>query len=160
VTSAVPRLNSEAPDFTARNQHGEEVRLSEFRGRRNVVLVFYPYAFSGVCTSELGEIRDRPELFEDAGAEVLAISCDPMFTLRAYADASGLEFSLLSDFWPHGAIAASYGVFDPDRGCAVRGTFVIDRSGLVRWSVVNAIADARHLDDYAKALAGLVTDLG
>ena len=160
MTSAVPPLNSEAPDFTARSQHGEEVRLSEFRGRRNVVLVFYPYAFSGVCTSELGEIRDRPELFEDAGAEVLAISCDPMFTLRAYADASRLEFSLLSDFWPHGAIASSYGVFDADRGCAVRGTFVIDRAGVLRWSVVNAIADARDLDAYAKALAGLDTDLG
>jgi peroxiredoxin len=160
VTSVVPPLNSEAPDFTARSQHGEEVRLSEFRGRRNVVLVFYPYAFSGVCTSELGEIRDRPELFEDAGAEVLAISCDPMYTLRAYADASRLEFSLLSDFWPHGAIASSYGVFDADRGCAVRGTFVIDRSGVLRWSVVNTIADARRLDDYAKALAGLDTGLG
>jgi peroxiredoxin len=160
VTSAVPPLNSEAPDFTARSQHGEEVRLSEFRDRRNVVLVFYPYAFSGVCTSELGEIRDRPELFEDAGADVLAISCDPMFTLRAYADASRLEFSLLSDFWPHGAIASSYGVFDADRGCAVRGTFVIDRSGVLRWSVVNAIADARQVDDYAKALAGLDTGLG
>jgi peroxiredoxin len=160
VTSVVPPLNSEAPDFTARSQHGEEVRLSEFRDRRNVVLVFYPYAFSGVCTSELGEIRDRPELFEDAGAEVLAISCDPMYTLRAYADASRLEFSLLSDFWPHGAIASSYGVFDADRGCAVRGTFVIDRSGVLRWSVVNTIADARRLDDYAKALAGLDTGLG
>lgn len=160
MTAAVPPVGSHAPDFTARSQHGEQVRLSDFRGRRNVVLVFYPYAFSRVCTSELGAIRDRPELFSDAGAELLAISCDPMFTQRAYAGAEGLEFPLLSDFWPHGAIASAYGVFDPDRGCAVRGTFVIDRSGIVRWSVVNAMSEARDLDDYAKALAGLGPDLG
>jgi mycoredoxin-dependent peroxiredoxin len=152
-----PAVGSRAPDFTARNQYGEQVRLSEFQGRRDVVLVFYPYAFSGVCTSELAALRDRPDLL--AAAEFLAISCDPMFTLRAYADAQKLEFGLLSDFWPHGAIASSYGVFDPDRGCAVRGTFVVDRTGTIRWSVVNPIPEARNPDDYAKALASLDPDL-
>jgi peroxiredoxin len=151
-------VGSRAPDFTARNQYGQEVRLADFRGRRNVVLVFYPYAFSGVCTSELTALRDRPELL--AAAEFLAISCDPMFTLRAYADAQKLEFGLLSDFWPHGAIATSYGVFDPGRGCALRGTFVIDQTGLIRWSVVNPIPDPRNPDDYATALASLGPDLG
>jgi len=160
VSTVVPPLGSEAPDFTAKNQYGAGVRLSDFRGRRNVVLVFYPAAFSGVCTTELGEIRDRPQLFSAADAEVLAISCDPLFSLRAYADAERLEFSLLTDFWPHGAVASSYGVFDADRGCAVRGTFVIDRAGVVRWSVVNAFPAARSLDDYAKALAALDTGLG
>jgi mycoredoxin-dependent peroxiredoxin len=152
-----PAVGSRAPDFTARNQYGEQVRLSEFQGRRDVVLVFYPYAFSGVCTSELAALRDRPDLL--AAAEFLAISCDPMFTLRAYADAQKLEFGLLSDFWPHGAIASSYGVFDPDRGCAVRGTFVVDQTGTIRWSVVNPIPEARNPDDYAKALASLDPDL-
>jgi mycoredoxin-dependent peroxiredoxin len=160
MNAVVPPPGSEAPDFTARNQHGEELRLSEFRGRSNVVLVFYPYAFSGVCTSELGEIRDNLTVFGTAGAEVLAISCDPIYTLRAYADAQRLEFSLLTDFWPHGAVASSYGVFDADRGCAVRGTFVIDRAGIVRWSVVNALPDARSLDDYTAALARLDDQLG
>ena len=155
---AVPRVGSQAPDFTARNQHGEQFRLSEYRGRRDVVLVFYPYAFSRVCTSELGALRDRPDLL--AGAEFVGISCDPMFTLRAYADAERLEFGLLSDFWPHGAIATQYGVFDADRGCALRGTFVIDRTGRVRWSVVNAIGEARDPDEYAEALASLRPDLG
>jgi peroxiredoxin len=158
VTAVVPRVGSQAPDFTARNQHGEQFRLSEYRGRRDVVLVFYPYAFSRVCTSELGALRDRPELL--AGAEFVGISCDPMFTLRAYAEAERLEFGLLSDFWPHGAIATEYGVFDADRGCALRGTFVIDQTGVLRWSVVNAIGEARDPDEYAEALASLRPDLG
>lgn len=160
MSTTIPPLGSEAPDFTATNQYGESVRLSDFRGLRTVVLVFYPYAFSGVCTSELGEIRDSPQLFSAAGADVLAVSCDPMFSLRAYADAQRLQFSLLSDFWPHGAVASAYGVFDADRGSAVRGTFVIDRAGQVRWSVVNALPAARSLDDYARALAALDTGLG
>ncbi|MGW6277744.1 peroxiredoxin [Kribbella sp. NPDC055071] len=150
MTAAV---GSRAPDFTARNQHGETVRLSDFTGRRDVVLVFYPYAFSQVCTSELAALRDRPDLL--TAAEFLAISCDPMFTLRAYADAQRLEFGLLSDFWPHGSIASSYGVFDGDRGCALRGTFVVDRTGIIRWSVVNPVPAARNPDDYAAALADL-----
>jgi peroxiredoxin len=158
VTAAVPAVGSTAPDFVARNQHGETVGLSDFRGRRDVVLVFYPYAFSGVCTSELTALRDRPDLA--AAAEILAVSCDPMFTLRAYADASGLEFGLLSDFWPHGSIASQYGVFDAERGCAGRGTFVIDQAGVIRWSVVSGFAEARDPDDYARALAGLHPDLG
>lgn len=160
MTAAVPPVGGEAPDFTAKNQHGEDVRLSEFRGWRNVALVFYPYAFSSVCTGELAEIRDASTMFEEADADVLAVSCDPMYTLRAYADAQRLEFSLLTDFWPHGAVASSYGVFDADRGCALRGTFVIDRAGLIRWSVVNAVPEARSLEDYGKALAGLADDLG
>jgi peroxiredoxin len=158
VTAAVPGVGSTAPDFVARNQHGETLRLSDYRGRRDVVLVFYPYAFSGVCTSELTALRDRPDLA--AAAEILAVSCDPMYTLRAYADASGLEFGLLTDFWPHGAIASQYGVFDADRGCAVRGTFVIDQAGVIRWSVVKGISEARDPDDYAEALAGLRPGLG
>jgi peroxiredoxin len=158
VTGVVPRVGSQAPDFTAQNQHGELFRLSEYRGRCDVVLVFYPYAFSRVCTSELGALRDRPDLL--AGAEFVGVSCDPMFTLRAYAEAERLEFGLLSDFWPHGAIASAYGVFDADRGSAVRGTFVIDRTGTVRWSVVNAIGEARDPDEYARALASLRPDLG
>ena len=149
-------VGSPAPDFTARNQYGEQIRLSDYAGRRDVVLVFYPYAFSQVCTSELAALRDRPDLL--AAAEFLAVSCDPVFTLRAYADAQGLEFGLLTDFWPHGAIALAYGVFDADRGCAVRGTFVVDRTGIIRWSVVNPIPEARNLGDYAAALEALTAN--
>ncbi|WP_328998474.1 peroxiredoxin [Kribbella sp. NBC_00709] len=154
----IPAAGSRAPDFSTRNQYGEQVRLSDFSGRRDVVLVFYPYAFSQVCTSELAELRDRPELL--AAAEFLAVSCDPMFTLRAYADTQQLGFSLLTDFWPHGAIATSYGVFDEDRGCALRGTFVVDRTGTIRWSVVSPIPEPRNPDDYAVALASLTANPG
>jgi mycoredoxin-dependent peroxiredoxin len=150
VTAATPVI---APDFTLKNQHGEDVRLSSFRGERNVVVVFYPFAFSGVCTGELQAIRDNPDVFGDA--EVLVVSCDPMYALRAWDDAEKFGFSLLSDFWPHGAAASSYGVFDADRGCALRGTFIVDRDGKVAWSVVNALPDARDLEDYRKALATL-----
>jgi peroxiredoxin len=149
VTAAV---GSQAPDFSTRNQHGEEIRLSQYAGCP-VVLVFYPYAFSGVCTGELTTLRDRPDLL--AAAEFLAISCDPMFSLRAYDDAQGLGFSLLTDFWPHGAIATSYGAFDTERGCARRVTFVIDGAGVIRWSVLNPMPAARNPDDYARALANL-----
>ena len=155
---SLPAVGSRAPDFETQNQYGEPVRLSDYAGRRDVVLVFYPYAFSQVCTSELTALRDRPSLLD--AAEFLAISCDPMFTLRAYADARELNFGLLTDFWPHGAIASSYGVFDADRGCALRGTFVIDRTGVIRWSVVNPIPEARDLDDYAAALASLTANPG
>ncbi len=147
-------LGTEVPDFVLSNQHGEDVTLSGLRGRP-VVIVFYPWAFSRVCTGELTELRDNPAVFAEAGAELLAISCDPMYSLRAWADEQGFEFSLLSDFWPHGAVASSYGVFDPDRGAAVRGTFVVDRDGVLRWSVVNAIPDARSLEEYRKALAAV-----
>ncbi|MFF1823830.1 peroxiredoxin [Kribbella sp. NPDC058245] len=143
---------SQAPDFSTRNQHGEEIRLSQYAGRP-VVLVFYPYAFSGVCTGELTTLRDRPDLL--AAAEFLAISCDPMFSLRAYDDAQHLGFSLLTDFWPHGAISARYGAFDAERGCAHRATFVIDGAGVIRWSVLNPMPAARNPDDYAEALANL-----
>jgi peroxiredoxin len=154
VTSAPPQVGTEAPDFVLKNQHGEDIRLSELRGR-NVVLVFYPYAFSRVCTGELRELGDNLPVFADAAAELLAVSCDPMHTLRAWAESERLGFSLLSDFWPHGAVASSYGVFDADRGCAVRGTFVVDGAGVLRWSVVNAIPDARSLAEYRKALAAV-----
>ncbi|QNE21861.1 peroxiredoxin [Kribbella qitaiheensis] len=158
MTAAVPSVGSQAPDFVARTQHGESLRLSDFRGRRDVVLLFYPYAFSGVCTSELTALRDRPDLA--AAAEILAVSCDPMFSLRAYADSAGIEFSLLSDFWPHGAIASQYGVFDAERGCAARGSFVIDQAGVIRWSVVTGFTEARDPGDYARALAELRPSLG
>lgn len=149
MTGPVP-VGEPAPEFVARDQHGAEVRLSERRGRA-VLLVFYPYAFSAVCTSELTALRDRPELL--GAAEVLAISCDPMFTLRAYADAERLEYPLLTDFWPHGAIASSYGVFDAARGCARRATFALDDAGVIRWSVLNPITEPRDPDEYLRALA-------
>ncbi len=110
----MPALGEAAPDFELLNQFGEPVRLSELRGR-NVVLVFFPFAFSGICTGELCEIRDNLALFEDADAVVLGISVDSKFAQRAYAEKEGYAFDLLADFWPHGAVAEQYGVFDAEQ---------------------------------------------
>ena len=143
-----------APDFTLKNQHGEEVTLSNLRGT-NVVLVFYPMAFTGICTGELCEIRDNIGAFASDDAQVLGISCDTTATLRVFAEQEGLEFPLLSDFWPHGKVASQYGVLLEERGIALRATFVIDKDGIVRWSVVNMPGDARNLADYTAALAAL-----
>jgi peroxiredoxin len=144
-----------APDFELRDQHGQDVRLSSFAGTKAVVLVFYPYAFSRVCTGELDDIRDRLSEFDTDDVQLLALSCDPMFSLRAFADADGLKFPLLSDFWPHGAVARAYGVFDEDLGCATRSTFIVDRQGTLRWSVHNPMGEARNLDDYVRVLGDL-----
>ncbi|MCW2801530.1 MAG: peroxiredoxin [Aeromicrobium sp.] len=146
-------LGSPAPDFTLKSQHGEDITLSSFRGEKNVVLVFFPFAFSGICTGELSEIRDNLDVF--AGAEVLAISCDHFFSNRAFADRDGYPFSILSDFWPHGDISRAYGTFNEGAGAPNRGTYVIDRDGILRWKVENGIPDARDLDAYRAALAEL-----
>ena len=148
-------VGQEAPDFELRNQHGEPVRLSSFRGAKNVVLVFYPLAFSGVCSSELRALRDDfPEVARD-DTELLTVSVDSVYVLRKWSDTEGFQFGLLSDFWPHGGVASLYGVFNADRGLALRGTFIIDKSGVVRWKVVNPIPEARDIADYQKALAAL-----
>lgn len=143
-----------APDFELPDQHGVTTRLAALRGRP-VVLVFFPFANTATCTGELSAVRDSllPAIGDQA--HVLAVSCDSMFTLRAFGDANSLEFPLLSDFWPHGKVASSYGVLDSDRGCAVRGTFVIDGGGTVRWNVVNAMPDARDVAEYRRVVGEL-----
>ena len=141
-----------APDFTLRDQHGQTVTLSSFVGEKAVVLVFYPFAFSGVCTGELCEIRDNLPTFESEEVQLLAVSCDPMYALRVFADQDDLTFPLLSDFWPHGAVSSAYGVFDEARGCSRRSTFIIDRDGILRWSVHNAMPQARDLEEYTRVL--------
>jgi mycoredoxin-dependent peroxiredoxin len=146
---------TEAPDFQLPDQHGQQVRLADFRGSKNVVLVFFPYAFTNVCTGEMCALRDDLPSFQNDDVQVIAVSCDTMFTQRVYAEREGLQFPVLSDFWPHGAVAARYGVFDAARGCALRGTFIIDKNGILRWTVVHAVPDARDQAEYLKVLAEL-----
>jgi peroxiredoxin len=148
-------IGSAAPDFTLTSQHGEDITLSAFRGERNVVLVFFPFAFSGICTGELCEIRDDIAAFESADAQVMAISCDHFFANRAFSDRDGYAFPVLSDFWPHGEVSRAYGAFNEDVGVPNRGTYVIDREGVLRWQVVQGIGDARDLSAYHCALAEL-----
>jgi mycoredoxin-dependent peroxiredoxin len=144
-----------APDFALKDQHGQTVSLSDFRGKHNVLLVFYPWSFSRICTKEMCEIRDALPTLQRDDTRVLAVSCDAMFTQRVYAEQEGLEYPVLSDFWPHGAVASAYGVFDDSLGAALRGSFVIDKDGVVRWCVVNAVREARSLGEYQSILQGL-----
>ncbi len=148
-------IGDTAPDFELKDQHGSPVRLSGFRGKKNVVLVFYPLAFSGVCSGELCAMRDSfPEASSD-DVEVLTVSVDSTWVHRTWAEQEGYKFALLSDFWPHGDVARSYGVFDDEKGLANRGTFIIDKDGVVRWKVVNAILQPRDIADYQRELAKL-----
>ena len=144
-----------APDFTLKNHNGEEVKLSDFRGKKNVVLVFFPMAFTGICTGELCEIRDNSSSFVSDDVQVLGISCDTSASQKAFAQQENLDYPLLSDFWPHGAVSKMYGSWFEDRGFSLRGTFIIDKEGILRWSVVNSPGDARNTDEYKKALAQL-----
>jgi len=146
-------IGAVAPDFTLKNQHGEDITLSSLRGEKNVVLVFFPFAFSGICTGELREIGDNLADFVADGAEVLAISCDHFFSNRAFADRDGYSFSILSDFWPHGEVSRAYGTFNEGAGAPDRGTYVIDRTGVVRWKVEHGISEGRDLAEYRTALA-------
>jgi peroxiredoxin len=143
-----------APDFTLTDQDGNEVTLSDFRGRQNVVVVFYPFTFTGVCEGELCAIRDDPSTFEAAGAQVLAISCDTHFAQQQWATAQDFTFPVLSDFWPHGEVSRRYDVFDEQLGAAVRATFVIDRDGRIAATFRSAnLATPRAREDYEAALA-------
>lgn len=144
-----------APDFSLVNQYGENVTLSSFRGVKPVVIVFYPLSFSGICTGELCEIRDNFDRFERSGVELLAISVDSKFVQKRFAEHEGYKFSVLADFWPHGAVAKDYGVFLEENGIANRATFVIDKNGILVAKFVTAVGQARSLDEYDRALATL-----
>jgi len=144
-----------APDFELPNQFGEHIRLSEFRGKKPVALVFFPLAFSSTCTSELCELRDNLSLFKDSGVELIGISVDSKASLRAWAEAEGYDFTLLADFWPHGDVAKEYGVFIEEKGFANRATFLIDIDGVIRASFITAPGQARSLEEYTAALRDL-----
>ncbi|WP_035932679.1 peroxiredoxin [Knoellia aerolata] len=152
-TSAGLPVGTRAPSFSLRDQNGAEVALADHLGQRHVLLVFYPWAFSGICTGELTEIRDDLGRFVTEDVQVVTVSCDAMFSLRAYADRDGYFFPLLSDFWPHGEVARAYGVFDEEAGVARRGTFLIDPDGVIRWSLVSGIGERRDFSGYHDALA-------
>jgi mycoredoxin-dependent peroxiredoxin len=142
-----------APDFALRDQNNQVVRLADFRGTRCVLLVFYPFAFTGTCQSELGSVRDGSDLLADAGVRVLTISVDTVYAHKVWAEREGYEFPLLSDFWPHGAVARDYGVFNEKTGAAVRGTFLVDADGMIRFASRLAPGVGRPPDWLSTALA-------
>ena len=144
--------DTQAPDFELVDQYGQTVRLSDFRGKKAVALVFFPLAFSGTCTGELCALRDNLNLFKDHAVELIGISVDSKYTLRAWAEQEGYDFTLLADFWPHGEISKEYGVFLQEKGFANRATFVIDESGIIRASFITAPGEARSIEAYKAAL--------
>ncbi len=148
-------VGDQAPDFTLNDQSRTPVSLADFRGKKHVLIVFYPLAFSGVCTGEMCTLRDSIESFRSDEVETLAISVDSSAATAAWAAKEGFEFPLLSDFWPHGEVADRYGVFDAEKGLAMRGTFLVDKEGVVRFAEVNAIPDARDQQRWRQALAAL-----
>ncbi|WP_282945188.1 redoxin domain-containing protein [Cellulomonas endometrii] len=147
-------VGATAPVLRLPDAHGASVTVGGPAGGATL-LVFVPFAFSRTCTAELGELQaGLPEL-DAAGVRVLAVSCDPMFALRAWAEQDGYTFGLLSDFWPHGAAARAYGVFDDAQGFARRGSFLLDDRGVVRWSLVHPGGQARPFAAYREAVAAL-----
>ena len=149
-------VGSIAPDFTLVNQDREPVTLSQLRGRP-VVLAFFPAAFSSVCTKELCTFRDGMSGLEKAKAQVLGISVDSFFALKAFHDQQGFKFALLSDF--NKQVIRDYGVFNEDmiglKGIAKRAVFVLDAQGAVRYREV--LEDARNEPDYQKVYDTLAT---
>lgn len=149
------QIGDEAPDFELPNQLGEKVRLSSFRGQKNVVLIFFPKAFTGTCTAELCAIRDDKPDFVNDDVVTFGVSCDSIPALKMFAEQQGYDYDLLSDWWPHGETASAYGVFSPELGHALRATFIIDTEGIITAKVTSELGDPRSNDDYRSALAEL-----
>ena len=144
-----------APAFTLKNQFGETVTLSDYLDKSAVALVFFPLAFSGICTGELCELRDNITAFIEDDVQVIGISVDSHFAQRAFAEHEGYEFPMLADFWPHGEVARAYGVFLEEAGIANRATFLIGKDGRVASTIVTEPGVARDLSAYRDALASL-----
>jgi len=144
-----------APAFLLRNQNNQEVTLESFRGRKAVLLVFYPLAFTGTCQGELTTLqRDLPD-FENDRVQVLTVSVDSPYAHKIWADREGYTFPLLSDFWPHGEVARAYGVLNESKGYANRGTFLIDAGGVVRFTELSPASQPRDQSAWREAIATL-----
>ncbi|GAB7047606.1 peroxiredoxin [Catenuloplanes indicus] len=148
-------VGEKAPGFLLRNQNNQEVTLGSYRGHRSVLLVFYPLAFTNTCQGEFHELQSRLGDYQNAAVQVLTVSVDSIFSHKVWADREGFTFPLLSDFWPHGEVARAYGVLDERRGTAERGTFVIDRDGIVRFAECQDRARPRDQSAWREALASL-----
>ena len=149
------QVGDEAPDFALRDQNNEVVTLSSFRGSKAVLVIFYPLAFTGICTGELCKVRDDLPTFQNDDVQVVTISVDSTYSHKVFSEREGYEFPLLSDFWPHGKVAEAYGVFNQAAGLANRGTFLIDTEGTVRFAEINQPGEARDQNAWKKAIADL-----
>ncbi|GAA1626252.1 peroxiredoxin [Actinoplanes couchii] len=148
-------VGAAAPDFVLKDQNNQEVRLSDFHGRKAVLLVFYPLAFTGRCQGELTEIQENLDVYAGEHLQVLTVSVDSVYSHKVWATREGFDFPMLADFWPHGAVATAYGVFDDERGIANRGTFLIDETGTVRFAEMATPGQTREQTTWRTALATL-----
>ncbi len=148
-------IGDEAPDFTLRDQNNEEVTLSSFRGERAVLIVFYPLAFTGVCTGELTRVQEELSTFQNDDVQIVTISVDSAYSHKIFSQREGYEFPLLADFWPHGGVAQAYGAFNESAGFANRGTYLVDRDGIVRYTELNGPGEGRDPGDWQAAIKAL-----
>ena len=148
-------VGEQAPDFALRDQNNEEFTLSAFRGKQAVLIIFYPLAFTGICTGELCSVRDDLHTFQNDDVQVVSISVDSVYSHKIFSEREGYEFPLLSDFWPHGAVAQLYGAFNEDAGFANRGTFLVDKTGIVRFAELNGPGEGRDAQIWRDAIAAL-----
>jgi peroxiredoxin len=151
-------IGSSAPDFSLKDQSGRAVTLSSYRGAKNVLLVFFPLAFTGICEGELDAIRDNLARYQNDSTAVLALSVGPPPTHKVWATQRGFTFPVLSDFWPHGAVAAEYGVFNDVAGVPNRGTFVVDKRGLITFAEMKQPGEPRDQGLWVDALAALSSE--
>jgi peroxiredoxin (alkyl hydroperoxide reductase subunit C) len=151
----VIKVGDLAPDFTLKDQNNEEFTLSAHRGEQAVLIVFYPLAFTGICTGELCAVRDDMSAFENDDVLTVSISVDSVYTHKIFAEREGYEFPLLADFWPHGGVAQTYGVFNDVAGIANRGTFLVDKDGIVRFAEMNNPGEGRDADEWRAAIKSL-----
>ena len=144
----------QAPDFELRSHRGGTVKLSDFKGKKNVVVAFHPLAFTPVCATQMSSYQSDIKRFDAADTAVLGISIDPQPAKTAWAKELGVtSFDLLSDNYPYGDVAQKYGVFRQKDGISDRAVFVIDKQGKVRWSRVYDIPQHPNNDDVFAALA-------
>jgi peroxiredoxin len=143
-----------APEFDLEETHDKRVRLADYRNRRNVLLVFHPFAFTPVCTEEALDLQENIQAFRNAETEIVFVSCDPSAARQAWKKELGAEYTFASDFWAHGATAKAYGVFNESNGAPIRGTFLIDKQGTVIWSLVKA-EDVRRVEMVPESLETL-----
>ena len=140
------RTGEVAPEFDLEVSQRKRVKLSDFRGRSNVLLVFHPFAFTAVCEDEARDLQENLQAFRDAETEIVFVSCDSWAARQAWKRDLEAEYTFASDFWPHGAAARAYGVFNEALGSPHRGTFLIDKDGVVIWSLV------KERDEYREEL--------
>lgn len=149
------KIGDLAPDFTLRDQNNEQLTLSQFRGKQAVLIIFYPLAFTGICTGELCAVRDDLSVFQNEDVQVITISVDSPYSHKVFSEREGYEFPLLADFWPHGGVAQLYGAFNEEAGIANRGTFLVDKDGVVRFTELNGPGEGREAQDWRDAIAAL-----